>query len=119
SEKEKVKLFSVELLTVQKSVLDAEVLLLGKTFDAAIFYEKTNQVTVFRERYETQLGKVSSLKSEISRLISEFKTKANLLVEFTSLSSRATNLGVLATMFNASGFVNYVSSIYLQNLGDM
>jgi exonuclease SbcC len=26
---------------------------------------------------------------------------------------RSTNLGTLANMFNASGFVNYVSSIYL------
>jgi exonuclease SbcC len=32
---------------------------------------------------------------------------------------RSTNLGTLANMFNASGFVNYVSSIYLQNLADV
>jgi exonuclease SbcC len=31
---------------------------------------------------------------------------------------RSTNLGTLANMFNASGFVNY-SSIYLQNLADV
>jgi exonuclease SbcC len=42
--------------------------------------------------------------------------EAELLAQFDVLNMRSTNLGTLANMFNASGFVNYVSSIYLQNL---
>jgi exonuclease SbcC len=42
-----------------------------------------------------------------------------LLAQFDVLNMRSTNLGTLANMFNASGFVNYVSSIYLQNLADV
>jgi exonuclease SbcC len=45
--------------------------------------------------------------------------KAELLAQFDVLNMRSTNLGTLANMFNASGFVNYVSSIYLQNLADV
>jgi exonuclease SbcC len=32
-----------------------------------------------------------------------------LLAQFDVLNMRSTNLGTLANMFNASGFVNYVS----------
>jgi exonuclease SbcC len=35
--------------------------------------------------------------------------KAELLAQFDVLNMRSTNLGTLANMFNASGFVNYVS----------
>jgi exonuclease SbcC len=44
--------------------------------------------------------------------------KKQLLAQFDVLNTRSTNLGTL-NMFNASGFVNYVSSIYLQNLADV
>ena len=119
AEKDKVKLFTVELLTAIKSVSEAEKLITGKTFDADVFDKKTNQFSEFNLQYETQLGKVSSLNSEIQRQTKEFKIKAKLLLDFEKLNSRATNLGILANMFSASGFVNYVSSIYLQNLSDL
>ena len=118
-EKEKVKLFAVNLQTAINSVSDAEKSILGKTFDSKLLEEKSTQYSAFQLKYDTQLGKVSTLQDNLDRINKEFIKKADLLAQFDVLKTRSTNLGTLANMFNASGFVNYVSSIYLQNLADV
>ena len=119
AEKEKLKLFAVNLLTAINSFSEAEKLITGKTFDGEILDEKTAQVATFQLKYETQLGKLSTLQDNLKRINTAFTEKAELLLQFEVLQTRSTNLGILANMFNASGFVNYVSSIYLQNLADV
>ena len=119
AEKEKLKLFAVNLLTAINSFSEAEKLITGKTFDSEILDEKTAQVATFQLKYETQLGKLSTLQDNLKRINTAFTEKAELLLQFEVLQTRSTNLGILANMFNASGFVNYVSSIYLQNLADV
>jgi exonuclease SbcC len=59
----------------------------------------------------------STLQDNLKRINRQLAEKAELLAQFDVLNMRSTNLGT-ANMFNASGFVNYVSSIYLQNLAD-
>src|SRR5690606_37687311 len=44
------------------------------------------------------------------------ESQAALLKELESLESRAANLKTMESLFKASGFVNYISSVYLQNL---
>ena len=119
AEKEKVKVFSGNLLIVINSVSEAEKLILGKTFENKILEEKTAQFSTFKLKFETQLGIVSALQDNLKRVQAQFVEKADLLAQFELLNTRATNLVTLANMFNASGFVNYVSSIYLQNLADV
>ncbi|SHM35007.1 AAA family ATPase [Flavobacterium xanthum] len=119
AEKEKVKVFGGNLLIVINSVSEAEKLILGKTFENKILEEKTAQFSAFKLKFETQLGIVSALQDNLKRVQAQFVEKADLLAQFELLNTRATNLVTLANMFNASGFVNYVSSIYLQNLADV
>ena len=119
AEKEKVKLFAINLQTGINSVLEAEKLVLGKTFDSKVLEEKITQLAAFQLKYETQLGKVSTLQENLKRITAAFAEKAELLTKFDVLNTRSINLGILANMFNASGFVNYVSTIYLQNLADV
>ncbi|TDE04253.1 AAA family ATPase [Flavobacterium sandaracinum] len=119
AEKEKVKVFTGNVLIVINSVSEAEKLILGKTFENKILEEKTTQFSAFKLKFETQLGIVSALQDNLKRVQAQFVEKADLLAQFELLNTRATNLVTLANMFNASGFVNYVSSIYLQNLADV
>ena len=119
TEKEKVKLFAVNLQTTINSVSEAEKLTIGKTFDSNLLQEKTALLSTIKLKYETQLGKVSTLQDNLDRINKELIKKADLLAQFDVLKTRSANLGILANMFNASGFVNYVSSIYLQNLADV
>ena len=118
-EKNKTKQFAVDLKVLEKAVAESEILVMNQTFDAKIFEEKGNLVSSHKLKYENQLGKVSTLQDNIERVKMEFIKKADLLSQFDVLKTRSINLATLANMFNASGFVNYVSSIYLQNLADV
>ena len=119
AEKEKTKQFTVALKVAENAATSAEKLVLNQTFDAKVFEEKGSLATVHKLKYETQLGIVSTLQNNLDRITKELIKKADLLAQFDVLKTRSTNLGLLANMFNASGFVNYVSSIYLQNLADV
>ena len=118
-EKDKTKQFAVDLKVAENSVAESEKLVHNQTFDGNVFKDKINLVSVQKLKYETQLGKVSTLQANLKRITAAFAEKAELLAQFDVLNTRAINLGTLANMFSASGFVNYVSSIYLQNLSNV
>ena len=118
-EKDKVKLFTGNLLLVTNAVLEAEKLVLGKTFDNKFLEEKKSQFSNSKLQFETQLGLHSTLQDNLARIEKQFIEKQDLLAQYERVSARHINLGILSNMFNASGFVNYVSSIYLQNLADV
>ena len=59
---------------------------------------------------------MATVKHDLERIEREYKEKKELLVEKEKLESRKENISTLTQLFKASGFVNYVSSIYLNNL---
>ena len=118
-EKQKTAQFAFDTQTAQKAVVDAEQLVQTQTFDAEIFSHKMIAFTELAKGIETQIGLVSSLENERLKIEQSLVLKEKLLADFAVLESRATNLSILANMFSGSGFVNYVSSIYLQNLCDV
>ena len=119
SEKERTKQFSVDLKVSENSVIEAEKLVANQVFDSKTFDEKKALELDRKTLFEAQVGKVSTLQDNLKRINAALKEKADLLAQFDVLNARAANLATLANMFNASGFVNYVSSIYLQNLADV
>jgi exonuclease SbcC len=118
-EKGKTKQFAVDLKVAENSVAESEKLVMNQAFDVNVFEDKKMLVAEGKLKYETQLGKNSTLQDNLKRINEALAEKAELLAQFEVLNTRSTNLGTLANMFNASGFVNYVSSIYLQNLADV
>ena len=56
------------------------------------------------------------LESKISKLEKDLALRRELLKKLEILQQRAADIGTLKKLFTASGFVNYVSSVYLQNL---
>ena len=119
SENEKIKQFAIDLETAKKLVIESEKLVAGQQFDIANYETKEMQAKTAKDTVDTQLGIVATLISELEKMRDELEKKADLLLQFAVLESRAANLTTLNNMFNASGFVNYVSSIYLQNLADV
>ena len=119
SEKETITQFTIDLETAKKLVGESEKLVAGQQFDIVIYENKEKEATTSKEAVDTQLGIVATLDSELENMRKELEKKADLLTQFKLLESRAANLTTLTNMFTGSGFVNYVSSIYLQNLADV
>jgi exonuclease SbcC len=117
-EKNKTKQFAFDLQIAINGVVEYENLVGNQLFDKEVFDKKTLEFEESKLKRETQIGKCSSLQGDLDRMNAEFAAKAVFLSEFKMLETRDSNLGTLANMFSGNGFVNYVSSIYLQNLSD-
>ena len=88
----------------------------GKKYDAENHQknrEETSKLKVLLEEAGKELG---SLENDVETLKIDLQKKKILEKEQNDLKSRGGNLSVLKSMFKGSGFVNYVSSVYLQNL---
>ena len=118
-EKDKVNKFTIDLETAKKLVEESEKLVAGQIFDNAIYKRKEEEAIATKEAVDIQVGIVATLGSELEKMRDELDKKADLLTQYAVLESRAANLLILNNMFNGAGFVNYVSSIYLQNLADI
>ncbi|SHG80404.1 exonuclease SbcC [Flavobacterium micromati] len=118
-EKNRTRQFAIDLKVAENAFAQAEELVLNQIFTSREFEDFINTVAVRKEKFEVQLGIVSKVQDNLKRITAAFAEKAELLQQFEVLNNRFINLGILANMFNASGFVNYVSSIYLQNLSDV
>ena len=82
------------------------------------------------EKHQELSVKLAGLKDEITsknqeqgrikelcdKLVKDLEIQADLKNELEKLDLRASNLKTMKSLFKASGFVNYISSVYLQNL---
>ena len=118
-EKNRTRQFTIDLKVAENAFAQAEELVLNQIFTNSEFEDFIKTLAVKKEKYEVQLSIFSKVQDNLKRTKAAFAEKAELLQKFEVLNNRFTNLGILANMFNASGFVNYVSSIYLQNLSDV
>lgn len=88
----------------------------GIEFDVANLNElseKVQNLEAQKSELEKQLG---SIENEINSISEQLKEKAQLTVEIEKLGIRLDNIKVLLDLFKSSGFVQYISSIFLKNL---
>ena len=71
-----------------------------------------SEIQLYEQEKEEQL----SLKSETLRLEEDLAKKAELRTSLSAIDKRLEQLKLLKNLFKGSGFVDYISSIYLQEL---
>ena len=79
-----------------------------------------NQLKNEINEIKAQVGQMSEERGQINeqhkRLIKNIETQLTLQKEFKTLETRSDYIKTMKSLFKASGFVNYISSVYLQNL---
>lgn len=119
AERAQIENFKNNYNKLKHSIEDLEKRIAGKTFSPEEFEVKKQE---FQES-EIELNKlkveIGTLKSELERNKKEYDEKKELLKKKEKLETRKANIATLTNLFKASGFVNYVSSIYLRNLCDI
>lgn len=75
--------------------------------------QEMTSVTELQKQKNQELGKTQEL---MKKLLKDLENQAVLRKELEQLELRSENLKTMKALFKASGFVNYVSSVYLQNL---
>lgn len=115
-EKGKVARFNQQLLRVQTSLEQLTTEVGGRRYDADAHREAADAIAKLKEEIDAmnrEQGKVAEL---LKTLRKDIETRARLQEAFEKLDTRAENIRTMKSLFKASGFVNYVSSVYLQNL---
>ncbi|MBO6213034.1 SMC family ATPase [Algoriella sp.] len=115
-EQKEINNFKVKYETAKQIINDLELKLDGLIFDENAFEETEIKFKNSEILKNEASEKVALIKANIDRLTKEFEAKKELLEEQAALQKRADNLKTMKSLFDSAGFVQYVSSIYLQQL---
>jgi exonuclease SbcC len=115
-EKERVEIFRRELHAATLQLQEATAKVEGKQFDE-ITHETLKETIITLSKELTEVSeKLVTERHELKQLSDDMQARQALQKDLDQLTLRAENLKVLSNLFRSSGFVNYVSSVYLQNL---
>lgn len=118
-ERKSIDEFTINFQSVKNQLQAINIELQGKQFDQNIYAEKSSFFQQKRQDVARLIGENQSKKDQLQSLKIQLEEKNILLVNYEFISKRAQNLNILGGLFQANGFVNYVSTIYLQNLCDV
>lgn len=96
-----------------KNLLDEHA---GEQYDAKKHEEVTALKNALTENLGSQRKEEGNIGGRLKQLTEDLAKKVTLLAERGRLQLRKEHLDDLAKLFRSSGFVDYASSIYLQNL---
>ncbi|MEM6263667.1 MAG: SMC family ATPase [Bacteroidota bacterium] len=87
-----------------------------REFNQAKFDTLLEQLETITEEITLAQRKLGGFQQELERLNAQLKEKEVLEKKGKALALRLENINTLKKMFRQSGFVNYVSGVFLQNL---
>lgn len=115
-ERQSIQQFRLNYTTLRAKVKEQEEKLNGFVPNEEQFRLAKEKLEILKQDYEAAKTAHINLSSEWTRLQALFEQKKELLLNLDQLQKRKSNLSVLRNLFNAQGFVAYVSSIYLEQL---
>ena len=116
SEKDEIRRFEREETQVLTSLQDLEAQVQGRSFDLAAFSNLQEEIASQETRLQVIRQQIGGKQELGQRLEADLAAKQALASQLEALSRRADNLRLLEGLFRGSGFVNYISTVYLQNL---
>ena len=116
AERKRIEDFKINYAQLEKSIKDLEERLEGKSFSMEEFENEKLKFEESEKALNLLREQVATLKHDLDRIEKEYREKKELLSEKEKLDARKLNISTLSQLFKGSGFVNYVSSIYLRNL---
>ncbi len=115
-QKQKLSGFRQQLALAQHQAEQLQKEIAGRSYDweahQKLVAEIAETSSILNQKNQ-ELGKVAEMLKKLKR---DLENQALLRKELESLELRAENIKTMKNLFKASGFVNYISSVYLQNL---
>ena len=116
AEQARVRDFDLALNTAQTKANDLTTELAGQPFDPSDLADSQDALKTAQLAADTlnqQLGEKRKVHDELTR---QWTQKQTVQQEFDALTLRERDLGKMSKLFKAQGFVEYVSTVYLNNL---
>jgi exonuclease SbcC len=85
-------------------------------YDEAVYQELVGGIEELKTAIKHMNQEVGGVENEIGKLKKDLKIKSELQHQLAELQQRAENISTLMKLFRGSGFVNYISGVFLKNL---
>jgi len=115
-ENKKINDFENRLFNVSEQIKALKFKLANRIFDEKIFQQVLHDYDELSVQLNELYKKQGSLEKEKVVLEQNLLKKKKLIKESDKLAERSENIKTLKNLFKSNGFVNYISSVYLQNL---
>ncbi len=115
-ERKELQEFRVALQTAEKQLIEAQKAALANPFDAAGYDALVLSVAETARELQQKEQELGAAEETLRRLETAWKARQSLEKEIKALKKRGEDLRTLRNLFKASGFVNFVSAIYLDQL---
>ena len=116
TEKAKLERFYQQLFAAQKAVKELNDQLQHQSFDEAALQTLTEEVTTIHQAVQKLNDNLVREKAFLQELTTKLTQKQTIQKERATVQQRADGLATLVKLFKGSGFVNFVSTRYLQSL---
>lgn len=116
TERAKINTFRQEMMLAQTQLQQLQNEIGERKYDAEIHRQLQEQLTESRQLLNQLNQDFGVIEKTLADLKKALIAQTELRKTMEKLELRAENIRTLRSLFKASGFVNYVSSVYLQNL---
>lgn len=114
-----IDIFFQQLFNAKTSYYKLEEKLKDEQFDEEKLKYALNLLQTLKERIKKEQEHYISTKNSYERLLKQLEEKQHVLDDLQRIQQRADNLSTLRNLFKGSGFVSYISSVYLHQLCDI
>ena len=115
-ERSVIETFKKAIHVIEVQLKEAYLKVEGKTYNVEAHQLLKDSIGQLKTEWTTQSEQLIKGKHDLEDLKTKMQLRNTLQQELDKLVLRAENLKVINNLFRSSGFVNYVSSVYLQNL---
>lgn len=112
----RIKQFEEQFAVVKMALLQLEEKIKQEAIDISQLENVSQEVQFAKDNKEILIGQLQSLKDQIIISKRKYAEKLQLQIEFDKLLLRSKNLNVLSNLFKGNGFVDYISTQYLEDL---
>ena len=116
NEQQRIQRFRETLASVATTIQQLELQLGGKPYDAPAHEQLKLAIGSLKITLEDQNRQKGAAENVVRILKQALETSLKLKAELDLLATRRENLKTLADLFRGQGFVNFVSTLHLQNL---
>lgn len=118
TERNRIRQFEVKYETLRVAIFETEERLNQAHYSDEKFLSTEEHWLSAGNKMKEANDTAVKLKAETDRLEKQLAKKKKLVEEYEKMKRRGENLQTLYNLFKGSGFVEYISSIYLQQLCD-
>ena len=114
--RQRIEEFEKQFAEASTRLKDLEQQTTDRTFDPETHQTLLENTTHLRTQRNAENRAIGEKEGELKKLRTNFVQLTAYNKELAALEKRADNLATLAKLFRGKGFVNYISSIYLEEL---